>query len=326
MARFLSLCALLGNGPHDDEYRPSTSYGFILYISQTHAAINLLCQPPTCCFPVTLTPQAQRLLQTKLDRTKLYCVSAATCRQVWRVGSLFVPSGAHTHAALPFSSVTISPSIASHWHCLSREASNSFLSLHLFRNLWKHFPLTCPQHSPSVFNLGAKNQPQKELMSIRGSWRGNSIWSTEQKKPSVQKWNWNKKHCYQPRKSLKVPRSSLRESIQKRIASFLTFKKNFLKYQHSWLRVKSNFSFNLSIAAPEGKQPWSRSQGGPCESNAGIIEVDICEGSNLFFYSKLPLGIPAWCCFPEWRGPCSYWPPAHTKLHFSSLSSSSFPL
>ena len=116
----------------------------ILYISQTHTAISLLCQPPTCRFPSLSTPQAQRLLQTKLDRTKLYRVSAATCRQVWRAGSLFVPASAHAHAALPFFSVTISPSITSHWHCLSHEASNSFLSLHLFRNLWKHFLSPAP--------------------------------------------------------------------------------------------------------------------------------------------------------------------------------------
>ena len=40
--------------------------------------------------------------------------------------------------------VTVSPSITSHWHCLSHEASNSFLLLHLFRNLWKHFLLPAP--------------------------------------------------------------------------------------------------------------------------------------------------------------------------------------
>ena len=44
----------------------------------------------------------------------------------------------------PFFSVTVSPSITSHWHCLSHEASNSFLSLHLLRNLWKHFLSPAP--------------------------------------------------------------------------------------------------------------------------------------------------------------------------------------
>lgn len=83
------------------------------------------------------------------------------------------------------------------------------------------FPFICSEtsentssHLPPTLSIcvqfGCQKPTSKGADEHKGSWRGNSIWSTEQKSHLFKSEIGIKKHCYQPGKSLKVPRSSLR--------------------------------------------------------------------------------------------------------------------
>ena len=123
----------------------------------------------------------------------------------------------------PFFSLIVSPSINSHWHCLSHEASLffPFICSETSENTSSYLPPTlsiCVQ-------FGCQKPTSKGVDEHKGSCRGNSIWSTEQKS-----------HLFKSEIGIKSIAINLGSPCRctevlfginpETCASFLTFKKN----------------------------------------------------------------------------------------------------
>lgn len=229
--------------------------------------------PPLHCFPSSPTQQSHLTScwqnQTQPSCTVLVLPPVDSYERLI-LSSLFFP----LKGLIPI----ISPSIISNRHCLSPKTSIFFPIF--FSETSGNTSSYLPHNTLHLCLIWVPKPSLIRADEHKGSYRHYSICDTEQKSHLFKSDIGTKSIAINLGSPWRCPDVLFR--INPEIcASFLTFKKNVLKYQQAW-SVTSNFSFNLCIAALENKKTVIQVTGVTLMTgSAGIIEARGCENGHL---------------------------------------------